>query len=462
MSKLLKGTVFCCSICDSTFPKWYGKCPSCSSWGSIPENGVERRIEKNTKALTAEGSTKKLSELLKKNLLFERLQFGIEQLDLVLGNGLVCGSIILISGDPGIGKSTLLIQAAASLSLRGRKVAYITAEESIEQVADRAARLGLAEARNLIIASTTSLEWILSFLQSENMDMVVLDSIQTIFSDQIDGSSGGMSQIKFCTSALIGIAKQKNSALMLVGHVTKDGMTAGPKSVEHMVDVVLTFEADNLGSFRILRSGKNRFGASWEVGIFEMLSTGLSSINDPAGIFVGDYLERVENVGGVAFVHLMGTKVVFLEVQALTVEIGGFIAPRRSVVGWDSSRLAMMLAIMTSKLGTNFSQREIYVNIAGGPKVLEPAADLACVVAIWSFYSGSKIGRKTVAFGEVGLAGEVRPINGADRRIKEAKKFGFDTVILPQKHYSDFSNETDGLKFIPIANISDLKKKNLF
>ncbi len=359
-----------------------------------------------------------------------RAQSGIAELDRVLGGGLVAASAVLVGGDPGIGKSTLLLQAAASLARSGRRVLYITGEESIEQVRLRARRLGLADAK-LELAATINVRDIAAGLEAaSDATLVVIDSIQTMWMDSIDSAPGTVSQVRACSFELIRLAKQRGFALVLVGHVTKDGAIAGPRVLEHMVDAVLYFEGDRGHQFRILRGVKNRFGATDEIGVFAMTETGLAEVPNPSALFLA---ERRGNIAGSAvFAGLEGSRPVLVEVQALlSPNAGG--SPRRSVVGWDGGRLSMLLAVLDSRAGLRLSAHDVYLNIAGGLRVTEPAADLAVAAALASATTETPTDAGTVYFGEVGLSGEVRQVAQSDARLKEAQKLGFAAACLPRR-----------------------------
>lgn len=359
-----------------------------------------------------------------------RAQTGIAELDRVLGGGLVAASAVLVGGDPGIGKSTLLLQAAASLARAGKRVLYITGEESIDQVRLRARRLGLADA-DLGLAASINVRDIAAALETAgDAAMVVIDSIQTMWLDSLDGAPGTVSQVRACSFELIRLAKARGFALVLVGHVTKEGALAGPRVLEHMVDAVLYFEGDRGHQFRILRGVKNRFGATDEIGVFAMTEQGLAEVPNPSALFLA---ERRGNIAGSAvFAGLEGTRPVLVEVQALlSPNAGG--SPRRSVVGWDGGRLAMILAVLDSRAGLRLSAHDVYLNVAGGLRVQEPAADLAVAAALASAATETPTDAGTVYFGEVGLSGEVRQVAQADARLKEAQKLGFASACLPRR-----------------------------
>jgi DNA repair protein RadA/Sms len=379
---------------------------------------------------------------------------GIGELDRVLGGGLVASSAVLVGGDPGIGKSTLMLQAAAALSQAGRRVLYISGEESIEQIRLRARRLGLAEAK-LELAASINVRDIAAALESEReLAMVVIDSIQTMWLDTVESAPGTVTQVRAAGFELIRLAKQRGFALILVGHVTKEGTLAGPRVLEHMVDAVLHFEGDRGHQFRILRGVKNRFGATDEIGVFEMTDLGLAEVANPSALFLA---ERRGNVAGSAvFAGLEGTRPVLLEVQALLAPNSGG-SPRRSVVGWDSGRLSMLLAVLETRCGMRLSGSDVFLNVAGGLRITEPAADLAVAAALASAATNAPTNAATVYFGEVGLSGEVRQVAQADARLKEAQKLGFERAVLPKRvARGGRASVAESMMLAEIGHLSDL------
>jgi DNA repair protein RadA/Sms len=356
-----------------------------------------------------------------------RLCTGIDELDRVCGGGLVPGSAILVGGDPGIGKSTLLLQAMAKLANDSARVIYVSGEEAIDQVRRRAKRLGLAESP-IALAAETSLNSILDGLKSEKPDVVVIDSIQTLWSDQLTAAPGTVAQVRACAQELVRFAKKRNCTVLLVGHVTKDGQIAGPRVVEHMVDAVLYFEGERSHQFRILRAVKNRFGPTDEIGVFEMGDTGLRPISNPSALFLDGRGDAAS--GSVVFAGMEGTRPLLCEIQAL-VAPAAFGTPRRAVVGWDGGRMAMVLAVLESRCGIDLSKRDIFLNVAGGLKINEPAADLAVAAAIVSSALDVPLPSKGVVYGEISLSGDVRPVGRSESRLKEAAKLGFDQAIAP-------------------------------
>ncbi len=383
-----------------------------------------------------------------------RLLTGIAELDRVLGGGLVAASSVLVGGDPGIGKSTLMLQAAAALSRAGRRVLYISGEEAIEQIRLRALRLGL-ESAPLELAATINVRDIAGALEAErDLAMVVIDSIQTMWLDSAETAPGTVTQVRSSGFELIRLAKQRGFALILVGHVTKEGTLAGPRVLEHMVDAVLHFEGDRGHQFRILRGAKNRFGPTDEIGVFEMTDRGLAEVANPSALFLA---ERRGNIAGSAvFAGLEGTRPVLLEVQALLAANAGG-SPRRSVVGWDGGRLSMLLAVLETRCGLRLSGSDVFLNVAGGLRIGEPAADLAVAAALISAATAQPADAGTVYFGEVGLSGEVRQVAQADARLKEAQKLGFERAVLPRRvARGGRTAASDGIRVQEIGHLADL------
>ena len=433
--------------------KWAGRCESCEAWNSIFEEAIEVRPGPGGKKAT--GRKVAFTGLSGSTAPPPRAMTGIAELDRVLGGGLVAASAVLVAGDPGIGKSTLLLQVAAALARAGRRVMYISGEEAIEQVRLRARRLGLADT-NVELAASINLRDITASLEdAADVTLVVIDSIQTMWLDSIESAPGTVSQVRACSFELIRMAKSKGFSLVLVGHVTKEGAIAGPRVLEHMVDAVLYFEGDRGHQFRILRGVKNRFGATDEIGVFEMTDAGLAEVANPSALFLA---ERRGNISGSAvFAGLEGTRPVLMEVQALlSPNAGG--SPRRSVIGWDGGRLAMLLAVLETRCGLRLNGHDVYLNIAGGLRVSEPAADLAVAAALASASSDRPTHPGMVYFGEVGLSGEVRQVAQAEARLKEAAKLGFDAATLPRRvaRGNRPLAAPDGLMLAEIGHLSDL------
>ena len=448
---------FVCQSCGAVTLKWAGRCESCEAWNSIIEEAVEVRPGPGGKAgaKAAAGRKVTFTGLGGSSAPPPRAVTGIAELDRVLGGGLVAASAVLVGGDPGIGKSTLLLQVAAALARSGRRVMYISGEEAIEQVRLRARRLGLSDANVELAASINLRDITASLEEATDVALVVIDSIQTMWLDSIESAPGTVSQVRACSFELIRLAKARGFSLVLVGHVTKEGAIAGPRVLEHMVDAVLYFEGDRGHQFRILRGVKNRFGATDEIGVFEMTDAGLAEVANPSALFLA---ERRGNISGSAgFAGLEGTRPVLVEVQALlSPNAGG--SPRRSVIGWDGGRLSMLLAVLETRCGLRLNAHDVYLNIAGGLRVSEPAADLAVAAALASAASDRPTHPGMVYFGEVGLSGEVRQVAQAEARLKEAQKLGFDAATLPRRvaRGNRPLAAPDGLMLAEIGHLSDL------
>jgi DNA repair protein RadA/Sms len=425
-------TQYVCQACGSVSPRWAGQCGECKEWNSIVEDAAGVVTPFSAKqSLGAGGIAFALSLLDEETPLPARRPTGMAELDRTLGGGLVPGSAVLIGGDPGIGKSTLLLQVAGRMAMRGAGVIYISGEEAADQVRLRARRLGLGKA-NVALASATSVRDILATLaKSPPPDLLVIDSIQTMHSDMLEGAPGTVAQVRASAQELIRHAKATGTALVLVGHVTKDGQIAGPRVLEHMVDTVLYFEGERSHQYRILRAVKNRFGGTDEIGVFAMGTAGLDEVANPSTLFLTQREAPVP--GAVVFPALEGTRPVMVEVQALVVRLPSGATPRRAVVGWDSSRLAMILAVLEARCGLNFSSCEVYLNVAGGIRVSDPAADLAVAVALVSALTEQPVRLDTVALGEIALSGEVRAAAHVGLRLKEAEKLGFARAFLPAR-----------------------------
>jgi DNA repair protein RadA/Sms len=381
----------------------------------------------------------------------ERASTGISEFDRALGGGLVPGSATLLGGDPGIGKSTLLLQAAANLARRGLSVAYISGEEAVDQVRLRARRLGLGDAPVQLAAATSVRDILTTMAQGAPPALLVIDSIQTMHSDLIEGAPGTVSQVRASAQELIRFAKERGTALMLVGHVTKDGTIAGPRVLEHMVDTVLSFEGERSHQYRILRASKNRFGGTDEIGVFAMVEEGLTEVGNPSALFLTDRAEQV--TGATVFPALEGTRPVLVEIQALTVRLSSGATPRRAVVGWDSGRLAMILAVLEARCGLSFSTAEVYLNIAGGYRISDPAADLAVAAALVSALAERPLPSDAVLFGEVALSGEIRPVAHGALRLKESAKLGFSRALVPPSVKGQAGISTH--EFRTLANLVD-------
>ncbi|WP_144094928.1 DNA repair protein RadA [Croceicoccus sediminis] len=419
---------YVCQACGSVSHRWQGQCPDCAEWNTLMEE-TPATVFSAKHDLSGGGRAIDFVSLDGPTPLPVRRKTGLAEFDRALGGGLVPGSAVLMGGDPGIGKSTLLLQTAASIARGGGSVIYISGEEAAGQVRLRAERLGLADAP-IRLASATSVRDILTTLGNmESPDLLVIDSIQTMHSDQIEGAPGTVSQVRGCALELIRYAKSSDCALVLVGHVTKDGNIAGPRVMEHMVDVVMSFEGERSHQYRVLRALKNRFGAVDEIGVFAMEGQGLAEVSNPSSLFLSGRDEPL--AGSAVFPALEGTRPVLVEIQALIVRLQSGATPRRAVVGWDNGRLAMLLAVLESRCGLNFSSAEVYLNVAGGYRLTDPAADLAVAAALVSALSDRALPRRSVWFGEVSLAGEIRPVAHAGLRLREAAKLGFECASGP-------------------------------
>jgi DNA repair protein RadA/Sms len=421
---------YVCQSCGSAQSKWMGQCPDCGAWNSLQQEAAAAATPFAQKhSLKSGGRTIALSPLNAEVVLPQRIPTGFAELDRALGGGLVAGSAVLIGGDPGIGKSTLLLQAAGRMAVAGRTIAYVSGEEAADQVRLRARRLGLADAPVLLAAATSVRDILTTLSSGPPPALLVIDSIQTMHSDQLEGAPGTVSQVRAAALELIGWAKQSGTALILVGHVTKDGQIAGPRVLEHMVDAVLYFEGEGRHQYRVLRAVKNRFGGTDEIGVFAMESDGLAEVANPSSLFLTQRDRPV--AGAVVFPALEGTRPVLVELQALTVRIASGATPRRAVVGWDSARLAMILAVLESRAGLGFGTSEVYLNVAGGIRVNDPAADLAVAAALVSALADRPLAADLVLFGEIALSGEVRPATHPALRLREAAKLGFAAALVP-------------------------------
>jgi DNA repair protein RadA/Sms len=421
-------THYICQSCGAVHSKWLGRCDACGAWNTLVEEQATASETPQGRKL-GRGTALAFSDLSGDALAAPRLPSGMSEFDRVCGGGIVPGSAILIGGDPGIGKSTILLQIAASVA-RQHRCAYITGEESIEQIRLRARRLGVVSAAVDLAASSTLTD-IMASLESgaRGYDLVIVDSIQTLYADSLESAPGTVAQVRFCAQELIRLAKSRNFCLVLVGHVTKEGTLAGPRVLEHMVDAVLYFEGDRGHQFRLLRTVKNRFGATNEIGVFAMTDTGLEEVTNPSALFLS---ERQGTVSGAAvFAGIEGTRPLLVEIQAL-VAPSPLGMPRRTVVGWDANRLAMLVAVLETRCGISFAGKDIYLNVAGGLRISEPAADLAVAAALVSALRDTALPRDLVLFGEVALSGEVRTVAQTPARLREAERLGFRRAIMPK------------------------------
>ena len=424
---MVQAATFTCTTCATVHSKWTGRCEGCGEWNTIvADTALSSGPAKQTLG-SKRGAPVALSDLSTQEAPPPRTASGIAEFDRVLGGGLVPASAVLVGGDPGIGKSTLLLQAAASFTQQGLKALYISGEESTAQIRMRADRLGLTQAP-VKLAAETNLRNILTLLESEKPDVAIIDSIQTMWADNVSSAPGSVSQVRASAHELTTFAKRRGLSVILVGHVTKDGQIAGPRVIEHMVDTVLYFEGERGHHFRILRAVKNRFGPADEIGVFEMTGTGLAEVANPSALFLS--ARDTPAPGSVVFAGIEGTRPVLVEFQALVAPTP-HSQPRRSVVGWDGGRLAMILAVLESRCGIPFSGLDVYLNIAGGLKVSEPAADLAVAAALLSAREDVALPPDTVVFGEISLSGALRPVGQTENRLKEARKLGFSQAIAP-------------------------------
>ncbi|MGB6230240.1 MAG: DNA repair protein RadA [Litorimonas sp.] len=451
-------SVFVCQSCGTVHGKWAGRCDACGEWNTLVEEAKSQNAAPAHKRRKGRGM--EFVDLGGDVRDVPRLITGIGELDRVTGGGLVPGSALLVGGDPGIGKSTLLLQTVGALARQNKKVAYISGEESVGQVQRRAKRLGVSD-QPVDLASETALGSILDGLMSNKPDVVIIDSIQTLWTDQLGAAPGTVAQVRACAQELVRFAKKSGACIILVGHVTKDGQIAGPRVVEHMVDGVLYFEGERAHQFRILRAHKNRFGPTDEIGVFEMRDSGLAEVLNPSALFLDGRGDAAE--GSAVFAGLEGSRPVLTEIQAL-VAPAAFGTPRRAVVGWDSGRLAMVLAVLEARCGVSFAGKDVYLNVAGGLRINEPAADLAVAAAIASSAFDVALPSDMVVFGEISLSGDVRNVSRADARLKEAHKLGFERAIAaPLSKRATAShgqrNDNGALPVIPIRSLRDLVRR---
>jgi len=426
---------FVCQSCGAVHRKWAGKCDSCGEWNSIVEEIEEKAPGGISARAGAKGRKLDFARLSGESSGPARRTSGIPEVDRVLGGGLVPGSAVLIGGDPGIGKSTLLLEVAAKVSRAGSAI-YISGEEAIDQIRMRAARMGVADAP-VDLATATSVRDIVATIDSTDApDLVVIDSIQTMYVDSLEAAPGTVSQVRASAQELIRAAKRRGTILLVVGHVTKEGAIAGPRVLEHMVDTVLYFEGERSHQFRILRGVKNRFGPTDEIGVFEMTDRGLDEVPNPSALFLGEQEDSGARASGTAVLAGMeGTRPLLVEVQALVAPTA-FSTPRRAVIGWDAARLHMVLAVLEARCGLALAGRDVYLNVAGGLRVAEPAADLAVAAALVSSLTDQPVPKRSVVFGEIGLSGEIRAVSQMDNRLKEAAKLGFERAIVPKRRAS--------------------------
>ena len=447
-------TIYICQECGYESPKWMGKCPDCSSWNSFQEEikDTKDNVKSKSVMLSDWSTPKNIGEI--KSGEKERFNTGIKELNRVLGGGLVKGSLTLISGDPGIGKSTLLLQTAQNIAKQYGKVLYVSGEESEEQIKIRGDRLG-ADSQNLYIVSETNLEIIEAQINELSPIFVIIDSIQTMYKEGITSAPGSVSQVRECSNAIMRIAKGNNIPLFIVAHVTKQGELAGPRVLEHMVDTVLSFEGERTEEFRILRTMKNRFGTTREIGVFEMKGEGLEEVYDPSKIFLQEREGTQE--GSVAIGIMEGSRPILVEIQALVTETKATI-PRRTAVGIDNSRLSLILAVLEKKLRVPFYSCDVYLNVVGGLNIDGTTGDLGVALALLSSVKNRELKlHKMIAVGEVGLTGEIRPVSSCERIVNEAAKMGFEYILIPERNKDKL--EAKGIKVIGISNLREAINK---
>lgn len=449
---LKKKIIHVCQNCGAVYGKWLGKCEACQGWNTITEERVESSSLSKKALKLNHNDIIEIHELQQHGQeTIKRYDVGIGEVNRVLGGGLVKGSAILIAGEPGIGKSTLLLQLSVIMANNNFTSLYVSGEESIEQIRMRAMRLGLNNSKTQV-ATTTSLSEIIAILEKlESPAVIIIDSIQTLYHEAIESAPGTVNQVRNCSFELIKASKKSGVTLILVGHVTKEGQIAGPKVLEHMVDTVIYFEGESSQQFRILRAIKNRYGPTNEIGIFEMASNGLQEVNNPSSIFMPTHELNVS--GSCIFAGLEGTRPILVEIQALVAP--SFLAsPRRAAIGWDSNRLAMMIAILNTRFGINLSNKEVYLNVVGGLKITEPAADLAVIMALISSIKNIPLDHNTVFFGEVGLSGELRQVAHYESRLNEAVKLGLEKAVMPFER----KNNSCNIEQISVKHVLELKQ----
>ncbi len=437
-----KSTKYICQSCGSVSEVWMGRCSDCGEWSSF----VEEVTDKATKISNKKSKAIKISEVEYEN--YDRTTSGFDELDVVLGGGIVEGSLILVGGDPGIGKSTLLLQVAHHIS-GSKKVLYVSGEESLSQIKLRAARVG-AKNSDIMLLSENEISSIIANVDELKPDVIIVDSIQTVYDENITSAQGSVSQVREITNKLMQIAKGRNIVVFIIGHVTKSGSIAGPKVLEHIVDTVLYFEGEKNNVFRLIRAVKNRFGSTNELGVFQMNSSGLKGVENPSELFIGNRPKH--EAGSVVCPTIEGTRPLLIEVQALT-SITSYPSPRRVALGMDYNRLSILLAVMEKKIGIVMNNFDVYLNIVGGVSVTETAVDLAVISAIVSSYRNRYVDEKTIVFGEVGLAGEIRGVSDSEKRIKEAVKLGFDRIILPK---ANMISDKSGAKLYPVEKLGEV------
>lgn len=443
-----KTSIFFCQSCGYESSKWMGQCPACKEWNTLVEEIVDKKQNTKTKR-TENTKVSRISEISTNEQ--SRISTGFQELDRVLGGGIVEGSLILVGGDPGIGKSTLLLQVCRNLSERGEKILYISGEESLQQIKLRAQRIG-EFSESLALLCETNLDIIQEVIRKEKPKAVIIDSIQTMYNEEVSSAPGSVSQVRESTSVLMQTAKGLGIAILIVGHVTKEGVVAGPRVLEHMVDTVLYFEGDRYASYRILRGVKNRFGSTNEIGVFEMRDTGLQEVENPSEYMLSG--KPKDASGSVVACSMEGSRPILVEIQALVCH-SNFGIPRRTADGTDTNRVNLLMAVLEKRLGLQMSACDAYINIAGGIKMKEPAIDLGIVMAIISSYKDKAIPEDVICFGEVGLSGEVRAVNMATQRVAEAKKLGFSTCVLPKVSLKGLK-DVEGIRLLGVENVQEV------
>ena len=444
-----KTTAFFCQNCGYESAKWQGQCPACHEWNTFTEEPVVKAAgSAAVKKAAAEIKPVRLSEVHTDEK--QRISSGMEELDRVLGGGIVAGSLMLVGGDPGIGKSTLLLQVCHNLTRDGHKVLYVSGEESAQQIKLRAQRIGDFK-DDLMLLCETNLELVRSVIEKTKPEIVVIDSIQTMYHETVSAAPGSVSQVREATNVLMQIAKGMGISIFLVGHVTKEGVVAGPRVLEHMVDTVLYFEGDRYASYRILRGVKNRFGSTNEIGVFEMRQSGLREVSNPSEYMLEGKPENAS--GSIVACSMEGSRPILIEIQALVCHTN-LPMPRRTTAGTDFNRVNLLLAVLEKRAGMQMSSCDVYVNIAGGIRMTEPAIDLGLILALVSSYKDIAIDEKTIAFGEVGLSGEIRSVNMAQQRVQEAKKLGFETVLMPRVSMKALQ-KVDGIHIVGLETVRD-------
>jgi len=446
--------VFFCKECGMETPKWLGQCPGCKAWNSLVEapSAGKGKLSAGGASLLPAAEPVLLSEVDTGEE--ARMVTGIGELDRVLGGGIVVGSLVLVGGDPGIGKSTLLLQMCYELTKQQRKVLYVSGEESLRQIKMRAERLKVTDGSMLLLAET-SLNRVEETIKTRTPELVVIDSIQTIYREDADAAPGSPGQIKDATASLLRLAKGLNITIFIIGHVTKEGMVAGPRMLEHMVDTVLYFEGENHITYRILRAVKNRFGSTNEIGVFEMVGAGLREVKNPSEYMLEGRPE--DEPGSVVTAAMEGTRPILVEVQALVCQTS-FNMPRRTAAGTDYNRVTLLMAVLEKRLGISLAGCDAYVNVAGGMKITEPALDLAIILALLSSYRNRPLPPRTVAFGEVGLTGEIRTVNMMPARIQEAAKMGYKTVLVPRSKKVQGEKPVEGVRIVEVGTVGDVQE----